>query len=120
MDTFLSDLELKIQQQSESIKTTQAPALNVSCTQPSNSSWNKNQKQRTFCKNGSHNPNTSHSTNKFHQIHPKLAIAHHQAALSQITNKIQPGKENLSHCETSPNLVILESGASAHYLKHRE
>lgn len=95
MDTFLLDLELEIQQQSELIKKPQALAFNVSFCSSSNPSQNKNQKERNICKNGVHNPNVLHLADQCHQLHPELAIAYRQAALSQIQNKTQTGKANL-------------------------
>lgn len=120
MDTFLSNLELEIQQQSKSTKVTQASAFNVSCQSSSNPFQNKNQKQQNVCKKGVHNPNTLHTPDQCHQLHPKLAIAYHQAALSRIQNETQPSKANLSLNNVNPELVILHSRASGHYLKHWE
>lgn len=92
----------------------------MTCSIPSNSSQNKNPKQRPFCENGVHNPNTTHTPDQCHQLHPKLAIAYLQAALTRIQNKTNAGKANLSFEKANPNLIILDSGALGHFLKHQE
>lgn len=81
---------------------------------------NHKPKRRPFCSDGKHNPLTGHPEAECHQLHPERAIAYYQSVLERQGQ----GKTEVhrSHCLSTnlvPNAVILDSGASGHYLKDR-
>ncbi|KAI7947245.1 hypothetical protein MJO28_009153 [Puccinia striiformis f. sp. tritici] len=132
MITFLSDLELEIKRSVEPLATASAVAMTVqranevarqynsSRSNTPASSGQRPKNPRRICENGVHNPATSHTAENCHQLHPERAIAYHQAALDRLnTTGVNP-KAGLSVLRGICDAIVLDSGASGHYLKHRE
>lgn len=82
---------------------------------------NHKPKRRTFCSNGKHNPLTTHSEADCHQLHPERTIAYYQSLLEkQGQGRSEVHRSHYLLTTLVPNMVILDSGASGHYLKDQE
>ncbi|KAI7958287.1 hypothetical protein MJO29_006504 [Puccinia striiformis f. sp. tritici] len=132
MTPFLSELEQEIKRSADP-STSPALAMAAQRVNEANrnsyhsrtnaspsSSGQKPKNFRRICENGVHNPATSHSAENCHQLHPDRAIAYHQAALDRITSTGVNPKAGLSALRGITDAIVLDSGASGHYLKHRE
>ncbi|POW15070.1 hypothetical protein PSHT_07190 [Puccinia striiformis] len=136
MTKFLSDLETelrrKLEAQSQSISSAAALAVypsnqrnsNPKSTAPNQGSSNFNNpnrgsNRRPTCQNGVHNPATTHSEENCHQAHPEKALAYHQAAIDRMKAN-SSNRALLSVNSGISDAIVLDSGASGHYLKHRE
>jgi transposase InsO family protein len=119
MDKFMEELETEVRRQCESqaIITSTSTAMAVS-QQPAVPSTQKKKGRKPYCSGGVHNPETSHSEENCHQIHPEKAIAYHQAAIDRVTGKSNP-RANLGTKSSLQDGIILDSGVSSHFLKHR-
>jgi hypothetical protein len=126
MSSFLKDLKNKLRRQQEAENKavpssfTAPTALAVSQTQPQNSSQSKSnaRKNRPRCENGTHNPSvTSHSEENCHVAHPDKAVAYYQAAMDRASAHLG-NKAMLSAYSGIADAIILDRGATAHYLKH--
>ncbi|KAI7946129.1 hypothetical protein MJO29_012517 [Puccinia striiformis f. sp. tritici] len=125
MNHFLGDLELEIKRQSESNGSISSAALTVSSrnqTQRSNqtSGSNRSKFTRRICTNGVHNPETSHTADQCYQLHPDRAIAYHQAALDRINSGSINPKSGLSVNPGLSDAIVLDSGASSHFLRNKD
>ncbi|EHS63375.1 uncharacterized protein PGTG_21550 [Puccinia graminis f. sp. tritici CRL 75-36-700-3] len=122
MSTFLSELERELLRQAEPTATANALAVTknqVKSNQPKQGN-NGQRRKRRVCENGVHNPETSHSAENCHQLHPELAIAYHQAALDRINGAGINPKSGLSVNRAVTDAIVLDSGASGHYLRKKE
>ncbi|KAI7958132.1 hypothetical protein MJO29_006349 [Puccinia striiformis f. sp. tritici] len=132
MTPFLSDLERELQRLAKPVISASALAVasqqqnqNYRSGQATHSPQNNNpghqsRRTRRICENGVHNPATSHSAENCHQLHPERAVAYHQAALDRINSSGVNPKAGLSALRGVTDAIVLDSGASGHYLKHRE
>jgi hypothetical protein len=106
MDKFLEKLETEVRRQgkSQAILSSTSTAMAIS-HQPAAPSGPKKKGKRPFCSGGVHNPETSHTKDDCHQVHPEKAITYHQAT----------ARENpQAHLRTEADLsdtIILDSGA---------
>ena len=68
-----------------------------------------------------HNPETNHAPENCYQLNPNKGMAYHQAALDRLKAAagVNPSS-GLSVGQGISDSIVLDSGASAHYLKHRE
>ncbi|KAI7948485.1 hypothetical protein MJO29_010150 [Puccinia striiformis f. sp. tritici] len=136
MSSFLSNLEVELRRQKEvqtqatatasALATTQNSRPNNGFNQPSqyqgsnNNNSNRGRGRRTFCSNGVHNPDTNHSEENCHQAHPEKALAYHQAAIDRVKGGSSSNRALLSVNSGVSDAIVFDSGASGHYLKHRE
>jgi len=127
MTTFLKDLELELRRQQDTANQLSATATalavqqaprNSQHTQGTSSSNQKRQTRRPVCSNGTHNPATAHSEDDCHQLHPEKAIAYFKAAIDRVNNSAAK-RALLSANSGVSDEIVLDSGASGHYLKHR-
>ncbi|KAI7943896.1 hypothetical protein MJO28_011424 [Puccinia striiformis f. sp. tritici] len=132
MTAFLSDLEQEIKRSAD--QSSSSPALAMAAQRANDSNRNnyparfngpttsgqKPKNSRRICENGVHNPATSHTPEHCYQLHPDRAIAYHQAALERIASAGVNPKAGLSALRGITDAIVLNSGASGHYLKHRE
>lgn len=121
MTCFLKDLETKLRRQQESsaqmVTTASALAVNHQYSNSSSDSNKKYKNRRAFCSNGVHNSETSHSEENCYQLHPEKAVAFHQAAINRV-NGTSAKRALLSVNTGVANAIVLDSGASGHYLKY--
>jgi hypothetical protein len=128
MTHFLTDLETEVQHQHESATQliTAATALAVSrqAQQPSSLSSSApkppvKKHPSQFCQNG-HNPEaTGHTIENCHQIHPEKAVEYHKGVIAKL--KAQGFNQALLSVNSKiANTIVLDTGASGHYLKHKE
>jgi hypothetical protein len=69
--------------------------------------------------NGVHNPMvTGHSEENCHAAHPEIAATFYQAAMDRANTRVAK-KAMLSAHSGVANTIILDSGATGHYLRHR-
>ncbi|KNZ53792.1 hypothetical protein VP01_3133g2 [Puccinia sorghi] len=118
LSTFLKDIESEIRRQTEiqASASFQATALSVTPQSKSKSTpGSRPPCQR--CKNGIHDPATAHSEANCHAA-PEKAAAFHQASLEKATARIAK-KAMLSVNSGVPDTIILDSGATRHYLRHQ-
>jgi hypothetical protein len=100
---------------STALAVSQQPSLSQPANRPGTSSRRKGPK----CKNGVHNPAvTTHTEDQCHAVHPELAIAHFQAAIDRANARLAK-KAMLSAQSGISDSIILDSGATDFYLKHR-
>jgi hypothetical protein len=121
MFKFLWELKTELRQQQESIAqlTPAASALAIQC-QP-NPVKKVKKKHRPFCYNGTHNPEcTGHTPTECHQLHPAKAIAYHQGLVDKANASLANKKALLSINSGVAYAIVLNSGASSHYLKQNE
>jgi transposase InsO family protein len=136
LSSFLKDLESEIRRQAEAssiaITTPSATALAVSqpnntsipqsnnthSSQPTQTKSNNSKKNRVRCENGVHNPAATHSEDDCHSVHPEKAVAYFQAAMDRANARVAK-KAMLSVNSGVADSIILDSGATGHYLKHR-
>ncbi|PLW38782.1 hypothetical protein PCASD_12562 [Puccinia coronata f. sp. avenae] len=129
MSKFLLELETELRRQQESTAQLAATATALavrsaasgrtptSANPPSNLS---EKKRRPFCTNGTHNPEcTGHSPADCHQLNPAKAAAYHQGLLDK-ANAALAKKALISVNSGVADAIVLDSGASGHYLKRKE
>jgi hypothetical protein len=130
MTKFLTELETKLRRlrESEAQRATAATALAFQRSanppnppqrtpQPNNPPGSK--KPRPFCSNGTHNPEcTGHAPSKCNQLNPARGLAYHQGKIDKL-NAPASKKALLSVNSGVANSIVLNSGASGHYLKCR-
>ncbi|PLW10334.1 hypothetical protein PCASD_21665 [Puccinia coronata f. sp. avenae] len=123
MTKFLMELEteLRRQQESQAQLTAVASALAVQRAPPNPIQSNPlERKRRPFCTNGTHNPEcTGHTLSECHQLNPAKAAAFAQRLLDK-ANAALAKKALLSVNAGVADAIVLDSGASAHYLKSRD
>lgn len=120
--SLLADLEMVLRRQEKTASNNAALLVKHSTqsTLGSNNSDSQKPRRRPFCFDGKHNPLTSHTEDQCHQLHPERAIAYYQGLIEKQHQNKDSGHR--AHCLTAtllPNSVILDSGASGHYLKDR-
>lgn len=119
LDSFLSDLEMEIKRQFENHSTQHPTAMMV--TNRPNKTRNPNS-NRPVCSDGVHNPATSHSAENCNQLHPERHIAYLESSLARLRGKTSsntPGRAGSLSNRNLSDRIIFDSGASAHYLKHK-
>jgi hypothetical protein len=127
ISSFLNNLEseLRRQQEAATMALPAAPTALAVSQQPQPSlqqpprSGTLSRQKGPKCENGIHNPAvTSHTEDRCHAVHPELAVAHFQAALDRANTRMSK-KAMLSAQLGVSDCIILDSGATGHYLKHR-
>jgi hypothetical protein len=125
MTSFLNDLERELCcQQEAATMTVPAPATTLAVSQQPTPPQQP-AKSATLscckgprCENGVPNPAvTSHTKDRCHSVHPELAITHFQAALDQ-AKACMAKRAILSAQSGISDSIILNSGATGHYLKN--
>lgn len=73
LDSFLYDLEMELKRVADQITAATPSAMKVNWSAPPHPRRNN----RPVCRNGVHNPETSHSPEVCNQLHPERAVAYH-------------------------------------------
>jgi hypothetical protein len=137
-DDFLKDMEVEICHQAETQQqlalaaralaishpvapSTPSPAPLAPTQQQSTGSL-KNKRRGKLqppCSNGAHDPSaTSHMEENCWNLHPHKEVEHYQQAMEHAKAKFNP-TANLSVKTNFQDLIIVDSGASGHFLKHK-
>lgn len=126
LNSFLTDVEDELRRQGELAKQNElaetanlsGAALLVSTQAKMSGKQSSSRRMRQRCENGVHNPATNHSEEDCHAAHPEKAAAFHQAALEKANSRIA-NKAMLSVNCGIVDSIILDSGATGHYLAHK-
>ena len=119
METFLSSLEMEVRRQREALHQPSSSATALAVTiPPTSSDAPKKKGRRIICRDGKHNPDAPHPESECFQVHSDKAIAYYQAAIDQISGK-STSKANLSATGDLQDAIVLDSGASSHFFKHK-
>jgi transposase InsO family protein len=118
MSKFLTDLETELRRQHESSIQTNTTATALAVQRPNPTPMEK--KRKPFCSNGTHNPEcTGHSPSECNQLNPSRGLAYHQRKIDKL-NALASKKALLSVNGGVFDAIVLDSGASGHYLKCRD
>lgn len=120
---FLQHLEVELRRQDEAAIQLAASSKALAVAQSlggdtSSTSNSKKKGRRPYCSNQTHNPEASHSVEDCWQLHPEKAIAFHKAAMDRFIARTGP-RASLSLEFNLHDTIILDSGASSHFLKHK-
>ncbi|OAV84912.1 hypothetical protein PTTG_30956, partial [Puccinia triticina 1-1 BBBD Race 1] len=120
MEDFLRAVEVEVRRQHEAQvqQASAATALAVSQLTNPSSDPSKKKSRRAYCSNGRHNPDATHPESECWQLHDDKAIAFHQAAIDRMKAKSQ-ARASLGTKSNFQDILILDSGASGHFLKNR-
>ncbi|KAI7961693.1 hypothetical protein MJO28_002182 [Puccinia striiformis f. sp. tritici] len=117
LDDLLSELEKEMKRQKESQLQLLNQSTALSATHPTHNP-NKPKQPRVNCSNGVHNPEANHPEADCFQAHPEKGVAYHQAAIDRFNFKSKP-RASLSITSDGQDMIVLDSGALGHFLKHR-
>jgi hypothetical protein len=121
MSEFLWELKTKLRQQQESITQLSAAASALAVQRQTPPVEKVKRKHHLFCSNGTHNPEcTGHTPAECHQLHPAKAIAYHQILINKANAALANNKALLSVNSGVADAIVLDSGASGHYLKRNK
>lgn len=122
-EKFLEDLEIEVRRQREAQQQLLASAARAMVVAPSHNDSgpgsSTKKKGRRFCSNGKHNPDAAHPESECFQLHPDKEVAFHKAAAEKANARIPP-RASLSVASIKLDSIILDSGASGHFLKDRQ
>ncbi|OAV85167.1 hypothetical protein PTTG_30733, partial [Puccinia triticina 1-1 BBBD Race 1] len=119
MEPFLGALEMEVRRQRESLPQVPSSSTALAVSSSHNSSdAPKKKSQRNQCRDGKHHPDAPHPESECFQVHSDKVIAYYQAAIDKLSGKLS-SKANLGSTGDLRDAIVLDSGASGHFLKHK-
>ncbi|OAV85594.1 hypothetical protein PTTG_30406, partial [Puccinia triticina 1-1 BBBD Race 1] len=115
METFLRSLEVEVRRKRESLQEAVAASTALAVSQFQQGADPKKKGRKVQCTGGKHHPDATHAKSECFHLHKDKAIAHHQAAIERLTKSLP--KASLGAKSDFKDVIVLDSGASGHYLK---